>query len=78
MRFLQLLTPASGYGDTGYCVHVVQADGAEFDAEVIGVDIDDGRYELLLAEWGDDADRCDPAKLHRLDSYDELERIGVL
>ena len=78
MRFLQLLTPASSYGDTGYCVHVVETDGAEFDAEVISVDIDDGRYKLVLAESGDDADRGDPAKLHRLDFYDELERIEVL
>lgn len=65
--------------DQGYCVHVICADGAEFDAEVrdVTVDENDGQYKLVLWEWEDDADRGDPDKEHVLDIYDDLVRVEV-
>ena len=64
----------------GYTVDATTKDGRRFTAEVRDVTVgDDGQYNLVLAEWDENAGRGDRRKLVALDIYDEAaERIEVV
>lgn len=68
--------------EPGYCVHVVETSGREYDAEVrdvTEVEKPDGTfYHLVVWEWPDEADRGDASLERVLDIYTDIDRVEVL